>query len=186
MRCMFQKSICLKENLLQDQIRVLLNVTSELPDNELLLQKHFLAILSSVWRANCLLESYRSRTSSKINFCSNRRFSDSCGKSQRLTGKMNLASSRQSSKLVSTALTDVYKNHEDSAIVSNELGSQSVVDHVNLMLDFPSDEVNYDSVFPSTISLSIHVPELPQATNEPPGQFLLAESSCGIAENRFR
>ncbi|CAL9186309.1 protein PHOTOPERIOD-INDEPENDENT EARLY FLOWERING 1-like isoform X1 [Musa acuminata AAA Group] len=170
----------------EDQIRVLLNVTSELPDNELLLQKHFLAILSSVWRANCLLESYRSRTSSKINFCSNRRFSDSCGKSQRLTGKMNLASSRQSSKLVSTALTDVYKNHEDSAIVSNELGSQSVVDHVNLMLDFPSDEVNYDSVFPSTISLSIHVPELPQAANEPPGQFLLAESSCGIAENRFR
>uniref|UniRef100_A0A0D9YWP1 DNA helicase n=1 Tax=Oryza glumipatula TaxID=40148 RepID=A0A0D9YWP1_9ORYZ len=35
----------------EDQTQMLLNVISELPNNELLLQKHFMAVLSSVWRS---------------------------------------------------------------------------------------------------------------------------------------
>ncbi|KAG8071921.1 hypothetical protein GUJ93_ZPchr0006g44384 [Zizania palustris] len=39
----------------EDQTQMLLNVISELPNNELLLQKHFMAVLSSVWRSKCAL-----------------------------------------------------------------------------------------------------------------------------------
>ncbi|KAF9614190.1 hypothetical protein IFM89_015698 [Coptis chinensis] len=43
-----------------DGVRTLLDVASELPDNELLLQKHFTAVMSSIWRAS---------QSKQVSFC---------------------------------------------------------------------------------------------------------------------
>lgn len=171
----------------EDQIRALLNVTSELPDNELLLQKHFVAIISSVWRANCRVDARQSMACSKVGFYPNKNFSDSSLKKfPRLTEKMSLTNLRECSKLVSRALVDVHNSHEDPMIVTNKLNSNSGFEHMDLILSFPRNSVDSESAFPLAVSVSIHSPVLLEEANEPPCQSLLAEPSCMIAESRFR
>ncbi|TVT99739.1 hypothetical protein EJB05_54878 [Eragrostis curvula] len=46
----------------EEQAQMLVNVTSELPNNELLLQKHFMAVLSSVWRSKCRRDPHHTST----------------------------------------------------------------------------------------------------------------------------
>ncbi|KAA8518828.1 hypothetical protein F0562_016398 [Nyssa sinensis] len=48
----------------EDNIRMLLDVATELPDNDPLLQKHFFSLLSSVWRATSHLDRRQSVSSS--------------------------------------------------------------------------------------------------------------------------
>lgn len=180
-------SLLLTSKNWQDQIRALLNVTSELPDNELLLQKHFVAIISSVWRANCRVDARQSMACSKVGFYPNKNFSDSSLKKfPRLTEKMSLTNLRECSKLVSRALVDVHNSHEDPMIVTNKLNSNSGFEHMDLILSFPRNSVDSESAFPLAVSVSIHSPVLLEEANEPPCQSLLAEPSCMIAESRFR
>lgn len=172
----------------EDQVHALVSATSELPDNELLLQKHFIAVLSSVWRARCRVERCPSMPSSRHGFYSSRLDSDSSGKnSGRLTEKMKLANLRQSSELVMTAISDSYSECQEGPVVpSSQPEACSMVDQLDLTLNFPIDKVNLDAAFPSTIAVSIRGPEPQQEDNEPHERFLLAESSCRTAENRLR
>ncbi|XP_073107085.1 protein PHOTOPERIOD-INDEPENDENT EARLY FLOWERING 1 isoform X5 [Elaeis guineensis] len=172
----------------EDQVHALVNVTSELPDNELLLQKHFIAILSSVWRARCRVERCQSTPSSRQSFYSSRLISDSSGKnSRRPTEKMKLANLRQSSKLVMTAIADAYREHQEEPVgLPSQPEACSIVDQLDLTLNFAIDQVNQDTAFPSSITVSIRGPEPRQEDNVPLERFLLAESSCRTAENRFR
>ncbi|XP_073007185.1 protein PHOTOPERIOD-INDEPENDENT EARLY FLOWERING 1 isoform X1 [Typha latifolia] len=173
----------------EDQARLLLNVTSELPDNELLLQKHFVAILSSVWRAKCSFEHRQTMLCPQSDVHSFGLLSNSSGKKfSRLTKYMNLTNCRESSKLVMTALADAYREKQkESVFLPSQLESRTeVTEQVDVTVEFPEEQADYDNAFPSSISVSVHVMEALHLASEPVGQVLQAESSCRIAENRFR
>uniref|UniRef100_A0A6V7QY61 DNA helicase n=1 Tax=Ananas comosus var. bracteatus TaxID=296719 RepID=A0A6V7QY61_ANACO len=148
----------------EDQVRILLNVTSELPDNELLLQKHFFAILSSVWRAKLLSDP---------------------NKSTRLTENVTPMNTRPNSRLVMMALSDVsMQRQEEPVVLSSKL--EAHINQLELTLEFPMENSDNDFAFPPSVSISVSGQEQLQQAEEPVGQCLLAASSCRIAENRFR
>jgi len=177
----------------QEQAHTLLNVAIEQPDTELHLQKHFMAVLSSVWKVKCYVDRCQSMLSFRNGFHSRSLASQSFGKqSGRLTENMDLRILRQSSKLVLAALSDVSEKHqEDPCRVSTQPVARTSVDPVDITLHFLTNPGGYETAFPSLITVSMHEPEShepesPVQANESHGKTLLAESSCRIAENRLR
>ncbi|KAJ0985563.1 hypothetical protein J5N97_003919 [Dioscorea zingiberensis] len=171
----------------EDHVRTLLTVTSELPDNELLLQKHFVAVLSSVWRSKCRTER-RQSMSSQNGFHSSGFLGYSSGRMpRRLTEKANLMSLRQSMKLIITALSDVdrMKHPGELPVLCGQVEAPSK-DQLDVTLDFSVDQENLENDFPPIITLSIYEHEPSQSTDGPHGSMLLSESSVRVAENRFR
>ncbi|XP_020085595.1 protein PHOTOPERIOD-INDEPENDENT EARLY FLOWERING 1-like isoform X2 [Ananas comosus] len=168
----------------EDQVRILLNVTSELPDNELLLQKHFFAILSSVWRAKWPLELHQSIPCLRSDLYSCRLLSDP-NKSTRLTENVTPMNTRPNSRLVMMALSDVsMQRQEEPVVLSSKL--EAHINQLELTLEFPMENSDNDFAFPPSVSISVSGQEQLQQAEEPVGQCLLAASSCRIAENRFR
>ena len=173
----------------QEQARTLLNVAIEQPDTELHLQKHFMAILSSVWKAKCCVDRCQSMLSFRNGFHSRSLASQSFGKqSGRLTENMDLRILRKSSNRVLAALlSDVSeKHHEDPCRVSTQPVAQTSVDPVDITLHFLTNQGGYETAFPTSITVSMHEPESPVQASESHGETLLVESSCRIAENRLR
>ncbi|XP_020257482.1 protein PHOTOPERIOD-INDEPENDENT EARLY FLOWERING 1 isoform X1 [Asparagus officinalis] len=173
----------------EDQAHTLLNIAMEQPDAELHLQKHFLAVLSSVWKAKCCLERRQSTLHFRNGFYSSSLSSQSFGKMKEgLTGNIDLKVLRQSSKLVLAALlSDVSeKHHEEPSHVITQLETQTLGDQVDITVDFLEDHGVYEAAFPSSITLSVYEPESQVHGNEFHGETLLAESSCRIAQTRLR
>lgn len=159
-------------------------MTSELPNNELLLQKHFFAILSSVWRAKCRLELHQSIPCLRSDLYSCRLLSDP-NKSTRLTENVTPTNTRPNSRLVMIALSDVStQRQEEPVVLSSKL--EAHINQLELTLEFPMENSDNDSAFPPSVSISVSGQEQLQQAEEPVGQCLLASSSCRIAENRFR
>ncbi|VAI93867.1 unnamed protein product [Triticum turgidum subsp. durum] len=158
----------------EDQTRMLLNVISEIPNNELLLQKHFMAILSSVWRSKCAHES-RHVTS----VCSS-----ATHKPVRLSENWSMANDKPSFNLVRTALVDAQAQCSRVAIpTSNQEPRRR---HLDLVLDFRTDRHAYQADFPSLVNVSILEPDPIRRTVVPVEQSLLSGLPHRHAENRFR
>lgn len=173
----------------EDQARTLLNVAIEQPDTEFHLQKHFIAILSSIWKAKYCVGHCQSTLSCRNGFYTSNLSSYSLGKqSARLTESLDLRALRQSSKLVLAALLSDggEKRQEEPCRVPMQLVPQLPDDQVDLTLDFLVDEGGYETAFPSSITVSMHEPESQVQANESPQAILLDKSSCRIAEDRFR
>ncbi|CAN0906609.1 Protein PHOTOPERIOD-INDEPENDENT EARLY FLOWERING 1 [Linum grandiflorum] len=129
----------------EDNVRMLLNVAAEQPDHELLLQRHFTALLSSVWKAACHNSSYFGEKSIS---CVSRT-------SQRSAKRLRLTNLKHSGKLVAAALRDVSSRRTDDAIsVSIEKERVGATDRMEVTLEFHG-ESNGESVFPPLVSLSI-------------------------------
>ncbi|KAG0455303.1 hypothetical protein HPP92_024595 [Vanilla planifolia] len=165
----------------EEHVHYLLNITSDIPNNELLLQKHFVAILSSVWRKKCRLERcptiLSSQSGSYINFSSY--------SSMRKTG-VDQPKERHNKKLVMTALNDLDVRQLERIKASSMQDAPVEIDQLELTLDLSSAKTAYfDNTFPSTVNVSLQVIEQ-QKSAEQHGSSFLSESSCRIAEDRFR
>uniref|UniRef100_A0A453TAN0 Uncharacterized protein n=1 Tax=Aegilops tauschii subsp. strangulata TaxID=200361 RepID=A0A453TAN0_AEGTS len=158
----------------EDQTRMLLNVISEIPNNELLLQKHFMAILSSVWRSKCTHESRR-----VTSVCSS-----AIHKPVSLSENWSMTNDKPSFNLVRTALADAQAQCPRVAIpTSNQEPRRR---HLDLVLDFRTDRHAYQADFPSVVNVSILEPDPIRRTVVPVEQSLLSGLPHRHAENRFR
>ncbi|XP_020576990.1 protein PHOTOPERIOD-INDEPENDENT EARLY FLOWERING 1 isoform X2 [Phalaenopsis equestris] len=164
----------------EEHVHSLLNVTSDLPDNELILQKHFVAILSSVWRETCRHERSQTMLSSRTGY----HLKLSTYSPIKKPG-MDLANLRHSKKLVMAALNDVNVRHHEQVEVLPMQEAPILLDKLELTLDLSSAKKACSEVMiPSSINVSIHVFEQKQCA-EPNGTNLIKPISK-ITENRFR
>ncbi|XP_058091904.1 protein PHOTOPERIOD-INDEPENDENT EARLY FLOWERING 1-like isoform X2 [Magnolia sinica] len=176
----------------EDHIRTLLDVASEQPDNELLLQKHFTAILSSVWRAKSRVDQRQITSFSRNGVYSNRKFfsaaNENPAKSRSEQEKRNLAIFGQKSKLVAAALNDAYYRElrEEPLLQPTQLEALAMAERMEITLEFQNNQRDPGIPLPSTISLTVSSSGPLQSVVEPLGGSMLPESSRNVAENRFR
>ncbi|KAL6911860.1 hypothetical protein ACP4OV_000665 [Aristida adscensionis] len=165
----------------EDQSQMLVNVTSELPNNELLLQKHFMAVLSSVWRSKCRHDPRRfmNASSSTLHVFSPTK------KPGGLSKSLSMTNSRPSFNLVRTALSDaqVQCRMLIPPLTKNQEYRQN---YLELELDFLTDQHGYEEDFPSVVNVSILEPEPVKQSVEPVEQSLISGLSFRQAENRHR
>ncbi|KAK8963273.1 hypothetical protein KSP40_PGU022826 [Platanthera guangdongensis] len=161
---------------LMEHVRSLLNVTSDLPDNELLLPKHFVAILSAVWREKCCLE----RTQSLLSSQSGYHFSTFLSKKS----GMDMENLSHCKELVMSALVDTNERYQEQVKVLPMVEAPVVTDQVELTLDLSlAKEAYTDVMFPPLINVTLQAFERRSAeTHGSP----LAEPYSKTAENRFR
>jgi len=167
----------------EDQTRMLLNVISETPNKELLLQKHFMAILSSVWRSKCGHDPRRVTGSS----------SSVTRKPIRLSENWSSTSYRPTFDLVRTALSDTQAHCPRVLIPTScprvliPTSNQEVRrKSLELVLDFRTDQRAYEEDFPSLVNVSILEPEPIKRAVVPVEQPLLSGLPHRHAEKRFR
>lgn len=161
---------------------MLVNVTSELPNNELLLQKHFMAVLSSVWRSKCWRDPRRviSTYSSALRMLSP--VKNPAGSSV----NWSMVNFRPSFNLVRTALADAQAQSTQIVIPPPMRNQEYCRNHLELELDFLTDQHHYEEDFPSIVNVSILEPEPIKQAVEPVEQSLLSGLSCRQAETRLR
>lgn len=167
-----------------------MDVASDLPDNELLLQKHFTALLSAVWKVtpqsasqkNSSLLSSKSGLyfggrffSSRISQVSQKSARDAAGKPTSLV---------QTKKLLAAALHDATDNQKEKVSSSDKEEERSVVeDQLELTLQF--QQQNDDSVpLPTALKLSIPIVDNLREGKDTGDSNL--KSSRHVAESRFR
>ncbi|WOG88249.1 hypothetical protein DCAR_0207484 [Daucus carota subsp. sativus] len=176
----------------EDNVRLLLGAVSELPDNEPLIQKHFFALLSSVWRASSGRYKKHSNSTSEASFYPGARFLPSAVNhiSRTVTAgtssRMNFANLSTSKKLVAAALHDVdaTSRHDGVAILGSRGEDSSVMDELVISLELPDRGTSDPVMLPSIVNVSICGPEQSPSTCTDAGGNKIRYSL--VAENRFR
>lgn len=176
---------------MQDNIRILLDVASEQANRELLLQKHFFALLSSVWKVGSRVDRRQNPPATCNGLYFDQSFFTSIGQhSQNPPNKpydrMTFADSAQSKKLIAAALDDMRSRPENDKIFLSNQGEDMPVsaDQVDITLEFPKEESDSLSSFPSVIKLSIKGDEAPLSLKHTRDDHL--KMCYSAAENRFR
>ncbi|KAL0404989.1 UNVERIFIED_CONTAM: protein PHOTOPERIOD-INDEPENDENT EARLY FLOWERING 1 [Sesamum radiatum] len=149
----------------EDNIRVLLGIASELPDHELLLQKHFFAVLSAAWRDQSRSNHRNKALSSQNGFYSSQKLSGSRINHQnpmgKLLGKMEFTNLIQCGKLVAAALSgDSSCQSDDRLPVLNQDELLVARERLDLTLEL-QEECNEASSLPTVINVSILGPDPP-------------------------
>ncbi|XP_068641321.1 protein PHOTOPERIOD-INDEPENDENT EARLY FLOWERING 1-like [Aristolochia californica] len=176
----------------EDHVRTLLDVASELPDSELLLQKHFKAVISSVWRSRSRSDRLRTLPSASNNACTSGRFLHSAlrqlpGKSSKEIERVNFVLFPQNRKLVATALDGAYTKGQEESIPLGAEQSEPVREQLEVTLEIQDEQSESRTSLPSVVSVVIHNSYLLESVDEPsPQGSLLPKLSCRIAENRLR
>ncbi|KAL9319263.1 hypothetical protein ACSQ67_015780 [Phaseolus vulgaris] len=208
-RELFQKNVLLMDNannekiitpgsgkallkVTEDNIRMLLDVASEQVNRELLLQKHFFALLSSAWKVASHVDR-RQNPSPTCNglYFDQSHFTSICQPSQnslkKSSERMPFANLAQSKKLVAAALDDTTSGQvNDRVILSNQGdGMPMSADQLDITLEFPKEESDVLALFPSVINLSIHGTEPAASLSKQTGEDDF-KVGLFIAENRFR
>ncbi|GAY32612.1 hypothetical protein CUMW_003290 [Citrus unshiu] len=175
----------------EDNVRTLLNVAAEQEDNELLLQKHFTALLSSVWRM-------KSRMGCRQNFSSSRNglylggsfFSSvtqtSCKSTREPARRVKFTNLGQSSKLLSAALHDANSRQQDDKVSNFDRREDGpVIEQLDLTLEFQRELVDSTISFPPRVNLSVYGSDLETSVNKSTRENHHLKDSQ-VAENRFR
>ncbi|XP_047938519.1 protein PHOTOPERIOD-INDEPENDENT EARLY FLOWERING 1 isoform X2 [Salvia hispanica] len=174
----------------EDNIRVLLGITSDLPDHEPLLQKHFFSVLSAAWRnishsshsGNSLL--FQNRFYSSQEFYASASSKNSLGKSPDRLGFSNLP---QCGKLVAAALNRSRNIQTDDRLtITNPLEDTPIEKEIlDLTLELETDR---DEVLPlpSVVNVSILGADPSTSFKEHAGEDRQFKSSRGTVESQFR
>ncbi|KAK4404937.1 protein PHOTOPERIOD-INDEPENDENT EARLY FLOWERING 1 [Sesamum angolense] len=148
----------------EDNIRVLLGIASELPDHELLLQKHFFAVLSAAWRDQSRSNHRNKALSSQNGFYSSQKLSGSKINHHNPMGKlseMEFTNLLQCGKLVAAALSgDSSCQSDDRLSVFNQDELLVARERLDLTLEL-QEECNEASSLPPVINVSILGPDPP-------------------------
>lgn len=173
---------------------MLLNVAAEQEDNELLLQKHFTALLSAAWRMKSLTERRQNVSSSRNGLCFGGRFfscpvnQTSCDSMKEPGRRMKFTNLGQSSKLVLAALNDANSRQQDDGVSLSDQREDAVAvitEQLNITLEFQRELVDSMISFPPLINLSIYGSDPQTSANKSAEDHHLKDSQ-NMAENRFR
>ncbi|KAJ8767933.1 hypothetical protein K2173_020873 [Erythroxylum novogranatense] len=176
----------------EDNIRMLLNVAAEQPDNELLLQKHFTFLLSSIWRTRSRIEHSQNLSYSRNGLYYGGRYINSYADqiSSNLTKepqrRMKFTNVGQC-KLLVAALHDSNNRHlDDAASLPNQIeDAPAISEHLEVTLEFQQEET--DSMFPVPPVLHFSIPGSDrQASVDEDVKDHLLRTSTNTAESRFR
>lgn len=170
---------------------MLLDVASEQENRELLLQKHFCALLSSVWKVTSHVDRRKNPSPTRSGLYFDSFFTSSGHHSQNSLKKPERLTSTnftQSRKLLAAALDDASsRQHDDRISLSNQGDDMPVTtDHLDVTLEFQKEESDTLSLFPSVINLSIHGTEPIPSSYKPTGEDGHLRGCMSVAENRFR
>ncbi|KAF6138037.1 hypothetical protein GIB67_042942 [Kingdonia uniflora] len=166
----------------EESIKTLLDITSDLPDNELLIQKHFTAVLSSVWKKKSRLDHWQTLPSTSQNgfdlsglFSGSTPYQNSKKLAREPLVKMNLTLSEgHHGNLVAAALHDAERKQDNPVVLSRRRDEViSTVEQLKITLEFQTENEDLGIPFPSAINLLI------EGTPDP-------EFSCLIDEKCFR
>lgn len=173
--------------LAQENIRTLLNVAAEQPDTEMLLQKHFSCLLSSIWRTSTRTGNDQMLSLNSPIF--NRQFMGSVNHTQDLARKpwQGMKVTSLSRKLLESALQDSGTSQPDDIVSRSRLQENQPINKVglDLTLEFPRGKDDSLTQFPPMINLSIDGSDSLNYVNEPTGEDVLKGSRVA-AENRYR
>ncbi|XP_057547488.1 protein PHOTOPERIOD-INDEPENDENT EARLY FLOWERING 1 isoform X1 [Amaranthus tricolor] len=174
----------------EDHLRVLLDAAMEQQDSELLLQRHFTALLTTVWRMNSSTDQQKGRSAPHSNlYPSIRLFGKSVNPTAQnsSTGlskkKFNLV---QCGRLLVVALHDA--ESVKTAAPSHMEEDLPDTEKLDVTVEFRKDRGESDDStvgFPSVVSVSI--PGLdPLPPVKPPSEENQLRSTQQVAESRFR
>ncbi|KAF5743891.1 protein PHOTOPERIOD-INDEPENDENT EARLY FLOWERING 1 isoform X2 [Tripterygium wilfordii] len=176
----------------EDNIRMLLQVSMEQQDNEFILQRHFTALLSSVWRVSSRCDGRQSILSSQNGLYFGGKFFSSAINPQlqsvRLepTKGVKFTNLGQSSKLIAAALRDTSCRIQDTGlpISSHVEVAPAVQEHLEITLEF-CEKDNHMFPLPCFLNLSISGTNLCTSVNEDLNHHHLRASKT-VADNRLR
>ncbi|KAK4749887.1 hypothetical protein SAY87_027336 [Trapa incisa] len=176
----------------KDNIQLLLAVVSDLPDNELLLQRHFTALLTAVWRAaKCVDHSPRILSSKNGIYSNVRLFGYRLNRvlqnsTHESPGRLRMTSLAEGRKFVSAALHDAmeYKQDEIVPLSDNEEESLHVEECLQLTLEIQQEQEDTLVPLPSFLTLSIPGEYHPPKRRDTGKNSL--RSMKHVAESRFR
>ncbi|KAJ7976011.1 protein PHOTOPERIOD-INDEPENDENT EARLY FLOWERING 1-like [Quillaja saponaria] len=177
----------------EDNIRMLLDVAVEQPDREFLLQKHFIALLSSVQKVTSRNDCRQNLSSSCNGLYFDGRFFASLSQLSRSSRnkpseRMRFTNLEQTSKLLAAALDDTSSRAQNDR-VSHSIRDQqtaAVADMLEITLEFQREKSDSLVPFPSVINLSVHGIEPLPSVNKASGEDNHLKGCGHIAENRFR
>ncbi|CAN8259575.1 unnamed protein product [Cochlearia groenlandica] len=170
----------------EENMRTLLNVAAEQPDTEMLLQKHFTCLLSSIWRTST--RPGNNQTLSLNSPVFNKHFMGLANNTPDLARNslqgMKITSS--SSKLLESALQDTSTSQPNDN-VSSRLREDQPINKVglDLTLEFPRGVDDSSTQFPPIIRVSVDGSDPFGFVNNPAGENNLKASRVA-AENRYR
>lgn len=174
----------------EEHVRMLLDLASELHDNDLLLQKHFTAVLSSVWRAKSRFDQRQSMSSRNSLHSIGSFLPITCqmhGKSRGENDRMKHLVLGQSSKLVGAVLNEVSREQqEESLLMSNREEAPIMEEKLDIKLEFQDYKSETEFAFPQVVDLSICGLDPLQSADEPLAAEVRPGSSLNVAENRLR
>lgn len=172
---------------MQENIQTLLNVAADQPDTELLLQKHFTCLLSSIWKSSTQTGKDQNLSLNSPHF--NRHLMGSVNHPQDLARKpfQGMKITSLSSKLLESALQDSSTSQPNNTVSRSRLQEDQPINKVglDLTLEFPRDNFDSPTLFPPIIRVSIDGSDSLNYVNDLPWEDNL-KASRDAAENRYR
>ncbi|KAL3533921.1 hypothetical protein ACH5RR_007442 [Cinchona calisaya] len=174
----------------EDHTRMLLDIASQLPDPEPLVQKHVFALLSTVWRFRNNRHSLASFQNSLYSY--RKAFTPAVDDfSKNFNGesleKMKFTNSSVCGKLVAAALCDEQEHKKDDKAPTSKLWDEDSVvsEHLDITLELVGNEHDRTMNLPSVINVSILGRDTPSSSKIFQEENHLKSSQI-LAENRFR
>lgn len=174
-------------------MRTLLDIAAEQPDTELLLQKHFTALLSSVWKMTSRVDHVKNLASSRNGVYFGGRYFSSLNQISHTSvrepgGRPKFSNLGQNSRLLAAALHNVgSRKQDDKASHSNHGKDISAhAERLEITLEFQGEMGENLASMPSILNLSIIGSDPLQSASEDEGEALHLRTSNDVAENRFR
>ncbi|XP_050219671.1 protein PHOTOPERIOD-INDEPENDENT EARLY FLOWERING 1 [Mercurialis annua] len=174
----------------EDNIQKLLNMTTEQPDHEFLLQKHFTALLSSVWRMTSRVNRQKTLSSSRNGLYFGRKLSSSFNQISWNSMKepvkgMNFTNLSQSSKLASALRDANCRPMDDTISFPNRMEVvPSTSEKLEITLEFEKEDSAVP--LPPFINLSIPVSDSTRFISKDEVGENHLKASMVMAESRFR
>ncbi|KAF3442635.1 hypothetical protein FNV43_RR16551 [Rhamnella rubrinervis] len=177
----------------EDNIRMLLDVAAEQPDGELLLQKHFTALLTSIWKMTSRIDSRQNHASSRNGFSFGGRFFTSANQNPLISMKepakrLNFINLGHVRRFLASALHDASSTRQDDRVHQCNRGENNLAkaEQLELTLEFQREMDDSLDPMPSVLNLSVIGSDSLQSTSKDVEKDHHLRSSCDVSENRFR
>ncbi|XP_009759618.1 protein PHOTOPERIOD-INDEPENDENT EARLY FLOWERING 1 isoform X1 [Nicotiana sylvestris] len=179
----------------EENVRLVLDIASEVPDHEPLVQKHFFALLSSVWKMSCRKSQTNAFSSSQNGFYHSGSLftlftpTMNLGSTNYATGPLEKRFSNLSicAKLVAAALSDQQSAQSDErvSICDQREEASFPAEQLDVTLEFGAEKDNKIIPLPSPVTVKIRGPETPLHPGMMIAEHQHFKSSLNVAENRF-
>nr|GMD44637.1 protein PHOTOPERIOD-INDEPENDENT EARLY FLOWERING 1 isoform X1 [Ipomoea batatas] len=174
----------------EENIQTLLDVALELPDREPLIQKHFFALLSSVWRSrkndSCRRSSSQSGFNPLLLTSTANHFSQNSVRPPQ--GKLAFTNLSQCNKLVGAALSENSGAQTDNTVSISKQREEAPVpaEELDITLELQAAKDDNDISFPPLVHLKILDPDSSPSLKTRTPEHICLKFSQYVAESRFR